>query len=357
MNKLLLRQGSDHVLSVCHKSINTGKRVKVNSMGNGTKLRILYLYQHLVQHTDAEHTLSTAELMKILKEEYSVTVSRNTISDDLAMLHDCGLHIEHYESTQNKYYYDGHIYELPELKILVDAISSSKFITQRKSDELIAKLLTLTNSQNAAKLRRHIYVAGRVKSDNENGYYIVDAVNTAIDTKRKISFRYTDFDVAKQRYISNDGKPYTVSPYTLIWDGDYYYMRGFCDERQEMRNFRLDHIAEQPKILNQIAVMPPDDYNPADYSKHVFQMYDTDEPIAVQLLCHVSVMKYLIDNFGRDFETEAVDDEHFKAIVNVCTSTTFYRWIFGFNGKIQIIGPQLVIDNYKEMLVAALNTI
>ena len=213
-------------------------------MENGTKLRILYLYQHLVQHTDAEHTLSTAELMKILKEDYSVKVSRNTISDDLAMLHDCGLHIEHYESTQNKYYYDGHIYELPELKVLVDAISSSKFITQRKSDELIAKLLTLTNSQNAAKLRRHIYVAGRAKSDNENGYYIVDAINDAIDTKRKISFRYTDFDVAKQRYIANDGEPYTVSPYTLIWDGDYYYMRGFCDERQEMRNFRLDRIAE-----------------------------------------------------------------------------------------------------------------
>ena len=143
-------------------------------MENGTKLRILYLYQHLVQHTDAEHTLSTAELMKILKEEYSLKVSRNTISDDLLMLHDCGLHIEHYESTQNKYYYDGHIYDLAELKVLIDAISSSKFITQRKSDELITKLLTLTSAQNAVKLRRHIYVTGRVKSENEYGYYIVD---------------------------------------------------------------------------------------------------------------------------------------------------------------------------------------
>ena len=323
-------------------------------MANGTKLRILYLYQHLVQNTDAEHTLSAAELMKILKEQYSVNVSRNTISNDLAILHDCGLHIEHYESTQNKYYYDGHIYELPELKILVDAISSSKFITQRKSDELISKLLTLTNSQNAAKLRRHIYVAGRAKSDNENGYYIVDAINTAIDTKRKISFRYTDFDVAKQRYISNDGKPYTVSPYTLIWDGDYYYMRGFCDERQEMRNFRLDRIAEQPKILNQIAVMPPDGYNPADYSKHVFQMYDTDEPIAVQLLCHASVMKYLIDKFGMDFDSEIVDDAHFKAKINVCTSATFYRWIFGFDGLIKILGPDSTVLEYKTRLKSAL---
>lgn len=326
-------------------------------MGKGTKLRILYLYQHLLQHTDAEHTLSTVELMKILKEEYSLQVSRNTISNDLAMLHDCGLHIEHYESTQNKYYYDGHVYELPELKLLVDAISSSKFITQRKSDELIAKLLTLTNSQNAAKLRRHIYVAGRAKSDNENGYYIVDAINTAIDTKRKISFLYTDFDVAKQRCVSNDGKPYIVSPYTLIWDGDYYYMRGFCDERQEMRNFRLDRIAQQPNILNQIAVMPPEDYNPADYSKHVFRMYDTDEPVSVQLHCHVSVMKYLIDSFGSDFESKAIDDEYFKATVSVCTSTTFYRWVFGFSGKINIVGPQRIVDAYKEMLLHALNGI
>lgn len=324
-------------------------------MENRTKLRILYLYQHLVQHTDAEHTLSTAELMKILKEQYSVKVSRNTISNDLAILHNCGLHIEHYESTQNKYYYDGHIYELPELKVLVDAISSSKFITQRKSDELISKLLTLTNSQNAAKLRRHIYVAGRAKSDNENGYYIVDAVNTAIDTKRKISFHYTDFDMAKQRYISNDGKPYTVSPYTLIWDGDYYYMRGFCDERQEMRNFRLDRIAEQPKFLDQIAVMPPDGYNPADYSKHVFRMYDTDKAIAVQLYCHVSIMKYLVDNFGVDFQVEVIDNEHFKATVSACTSTTFYRWVFGFNGKIRILGPQQITDEYKGMLLKALN--
>ena len=161
--------------------------------------------------------------------------------------------------------------------------------------------------------------------------------------------------MAKQRYIANDGKPYTVSPYTLIWDGDYYYMRGFCDERQEMRNFRLDRIAEQPKILNQIAVMPPEGYTPADYSKHVFRMYDTDEPISVQLYCHVSVMKYLIDKFGSDFETVVVDDEHFKATVSVCTSTTFYSWVFGFNGKIKIMGPVQIVDDYKQMLCCALS--
>lgn len=324
-------------------------------MENDTKRRILYLYQHLVRHTDAEHTLSTAELMKILKEMYAIQVSRNTISDDLAMLHDCGLHIEHYKSTQNRYYYDGQIYELPELKILVDAIASSRFITQRKSDELIAKLLTLTSSRNAARLRRHIYAAGRAKSDNENGYYIVDAINTAIDARRKISFRYTDFDVTRQRCLANGGKPYTVSPYALIWDGDCYYMRGFCDERREMRNFRLDRIAAQPEILSQTAVAPPEDYNPADYSRRVFRMYDTGEPVAVQLRCHVSVMKYLMDQFGGDFKSEALDDGSFRATVRVCTSATFYSWIFGFNGKIKITGPDSVVRTYQEMALNALS--
>ena len=323
-------------------------------MENGTKHRILYLYQHLLQHTDAEHPLSTAELMKILKEQYAIKVSRNTISDDLAMLHNCGLHIEHYESTQNKYYYDGHLYDLAELKILVDAISSSKFITQRKSDELITKLLTLTSVANAAKLRRHIYVSGRAKSENEQGYYIVDAIHEAIDTCRKIRLIYADYDVNKECYATNGGSPYTVSPYTLEWDGDYYYLRGFCDERQAVRTFRIDRIAEQPKILNQIAVSLPEDYSPAQYSKCVFRMFDTDQPEEVQLLCHVSTMKHIIDHFGMDVETEPIDEESFRANILVCTSSTFYRWIFGFNGKIRILGPESVRTVYREMLRKAL---
>lgn len=323
-------------------------------MENGTKHRFLYLYQHLLQHTDAEHPLSTAELMKILKEQYAIKVSRNTISDDLAMLHNCGLHIEHYESTQNKYYYDGHLYDLAELKILVDAISSSKFITQRKSDELITKLLTLTSVANAAKLRRHIYVSGRAKSENEQGYYIVDAIHEAIDTCRKIRLIYADYDVNKECYATNGGSPYTVSPYTLEWDGDYYYLRGFCDERQAVRTFRIDRIAEQPKILNQIAVSLPEDYSPAQYSKCVFRMFDTDQPEEVQLLCHVSTMKHIIDHFGMDVETEPIDEEHFRADILVCTSSTFYRWIFGFNGKMRILGPELVKTAYQEMLRKAL---
>ena len=323
-------------------------------MENGTKLRLLYLYQHLINHTDADHTLSTPDLIRILKEQYDIEVNRNTLANDFSMLEKAGIHIEVIHSQQNKYYYDGQTFDIPELKILIDAVSSSMFITEKKSSELIEKILSLTNTQSAEKLRRHVAVEGRVKSENERGYYIVDALNEAIDTRRKIQFAYTDFDVNKNCYVTNDGTPYTVSPYTLEWDGDYYYLRGFCDERQAMRTFRIDRIAEQPKILNQIAVSPPEDYSPAQYSKCVFRMFDTDQPEEVQLQCHVSTMKYLIDNFGMDVKTEPIGEDSFRANVLVCASSTFYRWLFGFKGKIKILGPEAVKNAYREMLRKAL---
>lgn len=325
-------------------------------MENVTKLRILYLYQYLVQNTDPDHSASTADLMKMLKEKHGIKVSRNTITDDLTMLHDCNLQIEVIHSTQNKYYYDGQLFDIPELKLLIDAVSSSKFITEQKSEALINKLLTQVPIYSAVKLRRHIYASDRVKSDNERGYYIVDAINEGIDTRHKISFRYIDFDVNKNRYVTNDGEPYTVSPYTLMWDGDYYYLRGYCDERQAMRSFRLDRIEKQPDVLRDAALPKPENYSIAEYSKSVFRMFDTDEPVEVTLLCSVSNMKVIIDNFGMDVDTTPIDEEHFQVRVKVCTSPTFYRWIFGFGHSMKILGPDKVIEQYKEMCLETLAT-
>ena len=319
------------------------------TMENKTKLRILYLYQHLIRNTDPEHPESTVELTKMLADKHGIKVSRNTISDDLAMLHDCDLQIEVIRSTQNKYYYDGQLFSVPELKVLVDAISSSKFITEHKSEELINKLLTLLPRQSAMQMRRHIYASDRVKSDNERGYYIVDAINEAIEAKRKISFRYTDYDINKNRILTNDGNPYTVSPYTLLWDGEYYYMIGFCDERQTTRTFRLDRIEKQPEILHAPAVPEPENFSIAERSRSVFRMYDTEEPIEVTLLCNASVMRYFIDYFGRDVDTEPVDEDYFRAKVFVCPSPTFLGWVFGFGGNIRILGPETVVNKYKEM--------
>lgn len=323
-------------------------------MENNTKLRILYLYQYLLQHTDPDHPESTVELMKMLKEQHDMKVSRNTISDDLTVLTNCDLQIEVIHSTQNKYYYDGLAFEEAEMKILIDAVSSSKFITERKSEQLINKLLTLVPPHSAMKLRRHVYASDRVKTDNERGYFIVDAINDAIEARRKISFLYTDYDMEKKLFTTNNGQPYTVSPYTLIWDGDYYYLRGYCDERDAIRTFRLDRLLEAPKLLMDAALPKPDNYGIANYSRSVFRMYDAEEPTKVTLLCKSSMMKILIDNFGVDVDTTPVGEDHFEAKVSVCTSPTFYSWVFGFNGSIKITAPESVINNYGNMLRVAL---
>ena len=156
-------------------------------------------------------------------------------------------------SRQNKYYLENSNFELPELKILIDAVESSKFITEKKSRLLVEKLLKLTSEASAAKLKRNLHTSGRVRSANEKGYYIVDAINEAINAGKQISFYYTDFDGRKKQFLRNEGKPYIVSPYTMIWNGDYYYLVGWNHEQEETRTYRVDRILKTPDILNEDA--------------------------------------------------------------------------------------------------------
>ena len=324
-------------------------------MENGNKLRLLYIYQHLLRYSDAEHPVSTPELLRFLKEEHGMDVNRTTLPGDFAMMEKAGLHFEVIRSRQNKYYFDGRLFDIAELKVLIDAISSSKFITEKKSKELIRKLTTLTSEYNAEKLRRHVTVEGRVKSENEKAYYILDAVNNAIDKGRKIRFQYTEYSNRKRKALRNSGEYYTVSPYALVWDGDFYYMIGWCDNREHMRNFRLDRIYKTPVILdNEEAVPEPEDFDLAEYSQKVFRMFGSDEETEVELLCETGMMNGIVDQFGTKVKTEEVDEQHFKAAVIVCPSPTFYRWVFGWNGGIKIMGPEKIRKEYKEMLKNAL---
>ncbi len=135
----------------------------------------------------------------------------------------------------------------------------------------------------------------------------------------------------------------------LLWDGEYYYMIGFCDERQAMRTYRLDRIEKQPDILRAPAIPKPDDFSIAERSRSVFRMYDTEEPVEVTLLCNASVMRYFIDYFGQNVNTEPVNEDHFCARISVCPSPTFFGWVFGFGGCIKILGPETVVSKYKEM--------
>ena len=315
----------------------------------GTKLRILYLYQHLLKYSDAEHPISTGQLIEDMKSEYGIDVSRNTLANDLKMLDESGFDIEVVRSQNNSYYIDTQTFDTAELKVLIDAVSSSKFITEKKSKELIEKLLSLTTEYSAEKLRRHVYTEGRVKSENEKGYYIVDEINKAIDEGKKIRFQYADYSTKKRKVLRHNGEYYIVSPYALIWDGDYYYVVGYSEGRGQVQAFRLDRIYKTPEVLLEDAAPAPRGFDINSYAQSVFRMYDTETPVEAELLCKNELMNAIIDRFGKSIPIKEVDPEHFAVKVKVCASPTFYRWVFGWNGGMKILGPEEVVEEYKNM--------
>lgn len=318
------------------------------------QLRVLYLYQILLRHSDVDHPVSTKELIDMMETYHQIKLHRTTIPKYIELLNAGGLEVMEIRSREKKYYLNDRLFELPEVKLLIDAVQSSKFISVGKSQVLISKLMALTSEANAAKLKRNLYVTGRVKSDNEKSYYIVEAINDAINEGKRISFYYTDYNTQKERVLKNDGLPYVISPYALIWDGDFYYVLGMNHRRNQINTFRVDRISRQPEILDEAATPAQDNLNLANYSREVFRMYDMEEPVEVSLLCENSLMKHLIDHFGLDVETETVDDNHFRARVLVCTSPTFYRWVFGWCGRMKIESPAFVLDEYQRMARAAL---
>ena len=314
------------------------------------RLRLLYLYRILHRYTDVEHPLSTNQIRDILLKEYGITMHRTTLPSDMALLQSAGIPVQVRRSSVMLYHLEDSQFELAELKILIDAVESSKFITETKSRRLVEKLLSLTSENNAEKLKRHLLISGRVKSGNEKGYYIVDAINEAINTGRQISFFYTDINENKQVILRNDGKPYTVSPYTLIWSGDFYYMVGWYHEKARITVFRVDRILSQPNILKEKAIPAPADFNPSRYTKEVFSMYDTAKLQKVTLVCDNSVMKGVIDKFGPDIEVKKKNKTQFVTKVIVCPSPTFYGWVFKWGGMVKISAPKDIMSEYKDMI-------
>lgn len=316
------------------------------------KSRILYLQKILLERTDEEHPLSTTQLIGILNDEYGISAHRTTITKDIAALVEYGLDIVTIHSTQNKYFVAGRRFELPELKLLIDAVESSKFITKKKSDALIEKIHTLTSSGQVSKLKRNSYIADRIKPDNEQIYYIVDTINDAINEGRQISFQYYDYTGLKKKVLKNKGEIYKLSPYHLLWNGDYYYVIGYSEKRDRIVTFRVDRIAAQPNILSAKAVEKPTDFDLAEFTREVFFMYDGNK-VTVDLRCDNSLMKTMIDRFGEDVTTLAYDMTSFRLITEVASSQTFLGWVFGFGGKVQILAPESVKEQYREMIMLA----
>lgn len=316
------------------------------------KLRPFYVAKMLYEQTDEDHYLTIAQMMAQLEKDYGINTSRGTVGDDIKALKELGLEIQVDNSTQNRYYLIGRRFDLPELKTLIDATESARFITKEKSADLVAKLGSLTSQFNTAKLVRNVDVENRIKATNEKVYYIMEALNDAINAQKKVSFQYFSYNVRKEQKTKNNGFTYVFSPYKLIWNGDYYYAVGYSEKHGGVGSFRIDRIARQPKILEEDAVQPPADFDLNVYLNSMFRMYNGERK-QIELVCENDLMDAIIDKFGEDVAVFANDMKSFRVLVNTSVGSVFYSWVFGFGGRVSIKDPEDVKAEYAKMVFDA----
>lgn len=309
--------------------------------------RILLILKYLWDNTDIEHPATIKDISDYLSEN-GFNATRKTITNDINDLKAFGVDIDCQRSTQNRYFLDVRVFELAEVKLLVDAVQSARFITTKKSKQLIEKLSTFVGPHQSEILHRQLYVDTRVKANNEGIYYLVDNIHTAIRERRKVSFQYQEYAQNKEKILKHDGYTYYFSPYALIWNDDCYYAIGFSEKHDKIAKFRVDRMVGLA-ITEQAAVRKPPDFDVSDYFSQVFSMYEGQEQDVV-LKCDNDLMKHIIDRFGEKVYTAPTDDKHFSAKVTVSLSQTFYGWVFSFGGKMKITAPKEAVDGFNAIL-------
>lgn len=320
------------------------------------KLKLFYIVDILEKESDEEHPIPTPVLIERLAE-YGVKAERKAIYNDIDCLCEYGYDIIHVSGKNGGYYMGARRFSLPELKLLVDAVQSSKFITVKKSRELILKLSDMASRYDAVHLNRQVDVFNRVKTMNESIYYNIDYLHRAMNNNHEIIFKYFDLNYKKEKVLRHDGKSYRVSPWSLCWDDENYYLISYDEEISAIKHFRVDKmidICESNELRKGKDVFA--EFDRADYSKQVFGMF-SGTPESVVLRCRKSLAHILFDRFGTDLSVRSSDEEFFEVTVKVIASRPFLSWVFQFGGDISIISPKSLIQEYKELLVNVNNMI
>lgn len=316
--------------------------------GSNQKFKLYRLAQIMLERTDEEHYISMPEIMAALSE-YDVTADRKSIYNDLRDLNVFGIEVEG-EPIGNRYHYHvtNRSFELPELKLLVDAIQSSKFITEKKSYALIKKLETLASKYDAQKLQRQVYVSGRIKTMNESIYYTVDAIHNAISENKKIKFQYFQWNAKKEMELRHNGAWYHISPWGLSWDDENYYLVGYDTDAGMIKHYRVDKML-RIKISDESREGKEHfkKLDMADYAKKSFGMFGGKEQ-TVKLSVHNKLAGVIIDRFGKDVMMIPADEEHFNVNVDVRVSRQFLGWVFSLGSDIQIVGPDDVVEQMRK---------
>ena len=322
------------------------------------KLKILYLMKMLLDETDKEHPMNAAEIAAKMKERYDyATYNRKTIYADIERLRTYGLKIAQTKGVTFGYYVEKRDFDLAELKLMVDAVQASKFITKKKSEELIRKLETLTSEHNARYLNREVYIRNRVKSSNDSIYANVDTIHTAIGDNRQIRFRYCEWTVNKTLVPRKDDKPYIVSPWALTWDDENYYMVGYDAEAGMIKHYRVDKMKNIRMTDNKREGSELfRSFDLAAFARKTFAMFGGEER-ELTLKCENRLVGVVIDRFGQDIMIIPDGDDHFKANVTVAVSPHFFGWLAAVGAGIRIAWPEEVRNEYRGYLQGVLDAL
>lgn len=313
------------------------------------KLKLLYIMQLLMERTDEEHQVTTQDIIDYLDAQ-GIAAERKSIYTDIDLLIGFGVDIIKIKERPGGYYLAGRQFELAELKLLVDAVQASKFITTKKSRELIAKLETLCSRYEARQLHRQVVVTNRTKAVNENIYYNVDMIYNAIAEGVKIRFQYFEWSVNKEMQLRRDGMFYVVSPWLLSWDDENYYLIAVDDRSGAIRHYRVDKmikiglLRERRDGKNEF-----EKFDIAGYSKKTFGMFAGEEETVI-LSCDSGLTGVMIDRFGKDVALRPRDDGRIMARVDVAVSRQFFGWITGLGAAVKIESPEHVAEDYRRYL-------
>ncbi len=315
----------------------------------GQKLKLLYIVRLLSENTDEEHPASTAEIISYL-EANGIHSERKSIYDDIAKLCEFGYDIVQVHSRLGGgYYMAGREFELAELKLLVDAVQSSRFITTKKSRSLIKKLEHLAGKYDAGKLQRQVYVAGRIKTENESIYYSIDNIHRAIQEDRQISFQYLDWNLKKQ-LVCRDGKLRQASPWALIWREENYYLAAFDQSDGVLKHYRVDKMG-QVKVLDlpRQGLAQFEKTDPAVYANLTFGMFaGQEETVTLQFPNRLAGV--VLDRFGREAQIRPMADGSFRLRARVALSGQFFGWLAGIGKEAVVVAPENVREQYREWL-------
>ena len=322
------------------------------SKSDNQKLKIFYILDYLQKNSHEDHPVRASELISMLEHQHNILCERKTIYSDIAALQDYGVDIVSVPGKNGGYFIASRNFERYELKLLIDAVQSSKYLTEKKSHELIEKLCNQCNEYDAKLMRRNVMVSGRVKSMNETIYYSVDTIQEAIAENKQISFRYFDWGMdGKRVYRSRD---YEASPYGLCQDNENCYLLALSP-RHGITSYRVDRMTDI-RMLGESRTPCPELTGKAllAHANQLFQMFAGDA-VPVKMRFHKELTNVVIDRFGRDTMLIPDGEDHFNFTVKVAVSPMFLSWVIGFGSKAQILYPQSVIDQCRDLCREAMS--